>query len=290
LVEEVVYQKFLEWIKEDIPFWDITTEIIPENCYCKAVLLAKSSGVAACIEEVAYFLEKLGFKVEILKNSGEEFSEGEAILEIEGKLKKLLMVERVILNILMHTCGVATATRKVVEKVKRINPKVVIAATRKTLPGLRYFEKKAVKIGGGDTHRFSLSDMVLIKNNHLKYFNSIKEAIEAARKVTSFSKKIEVEVSSPSEAIEAAKSGADIVMLDNFTPNQVAATMKLLEREGLRDKVLVEVSGGITIENVEEYARLKPDIISMGWITHSVKAVDLSMKVLEVKVMHQSST
>jgi nicotinate-nucleotide pyrophosphorylase (carboxylating) len=125
--------------------------------------------------------------------------------------------------------------------------------------------------------------MVLIKDNHLKYFGSVRAAVEAARRRASFAVKIEVEVSSPEEAVEAAKAGADIVMLDNFSVEQVRAAVDALAQAGLRERVVVEVSGGITLENLEEYARAGPDVVSMGWLTHSARAVDLSLEVLEVK-------
>jgi len=282
VVEEIVYCKFLEWLAEDIPFWDATSELLPENISCKAVVLAKEDGVAACTEEIAYILQRLGLEVAVLKKSGEEFRLGEILLEIKGNMRKVLSAERLVLNILSHTCGIATATRRLVEKVKKISPRTRIAATRKTLPGLRYFEKKAVEAGGGDTHRLSLSDMILIKDNHLKYFKSVKSAVEKAKEKNSFYRKIEVEVSNLNEAIEAAEAGADIVMLDNFTPEEVAETIKVLEEKGLRNRVLIEVSGGVTEENIVEYAKAQPDVISLGILTHSAKAVDLSLEVTGV--------
>ncbi len=283
MAEELAVERMLSWLAEDIPFWDITSELVPEGCECSAVILAKEPGVAACVEEVALFLRRMGFEVRLRVRSGEEFRRGDALVEIRGDLRKLLQVERLVLNLLSHTCGIATATRMAVEVARRVNPRVRVAATRKTLPGLRYFEKRAVEAGGGDTHRFSLSDMVLIKDNHLKYFGSVRTAIEAARRRASFAVKIEVEVSSPEEAVEAAKAGADIVMLDNFSVEQVRAAVDALAQAGLRERVVVEVSGGITLENLEEYARAGPDVVSMGWLTHSARAVDLSLEVLEVK-------
>jgi len=283
VAEELAVERMLSWLAEDIPFWDITSELVPEGCECSAVILAKEPGVAACVEEVALFLRRMGFEVRLRVRSGEEFRRGDALVEIRGDLRKLLQVERLVLNLLSHTCGIATATRMAVEVARRVNPRVRVAATRKTLPGLRYFEKRAVEAGGGDTHRFSLSDMVLIKDNHLKYFGSVRAAVEAARRRASFAVKIEVEVSSPEEAVEAAKAGADIVMLDNFSVEQVRAAVDALAQAGLRERVVVEVSGGITLENLEEYARAGPDVVSMGWLTHSARAVDLSLEVLEVK-------
>lgn len=283
MAEELAVERMLSWLAEDIPFWDVTSELVPESCECSAVILAKEPGVAACVEEVALFLRRMGFEVELRVRSGEEFRKGDALVEVRGNMRKLLQVERLVLNLLSHTCGVATATRRAVETARRVNPRVRVAATRKTLPGLRYFEKRAVEAGGGDTHRLSLSDMVLIKDNHLRYFGSVRAAVEEARRRASFAVKIEVEVQSPEEAVEAARAGADIVMLDNFSVDQVRAAIDALARAGLRDRVLVEVSGGVTLENLEEFARAGPDIVSMGWLTHSAKAIDLSLEVVEVR-------
>lgn len=282
MVEELIYRRMLAWLSEDIPFWDVTAELVPRGCKCRAIVVAKERGVAACVEEVVGFLRWLGFSARSKVASGDEFERGSVLMEIEGDMRKLLQVERLALNILSHACGVATATRKAVELARSVNPLVRIAATRKTLPGLRYFEKRAVEIGGGDPHRLSLSDMILIKDNHLKYFGSVKAAVEAARRAASFATKIEVEVGSPEEALEAARAGADIVMLDNFTPTRAAEAIELLKRHGLRGRVIVEVSGGVTFENLAEYAKAGPDVISMGWITHSAKAIDVSLEVVEV--------
>lgn len=283
MAEELAYRRMLEWLAEDVPFWDVTSESIPPDVRCRAAIIAREPGVAACVEEVAYFLGRLGFDVKANVGSGEEFGRGDRLIEVEGGMRRLLQVERLVLNLLSHACGVATATRRAVEAARRANPGVRIAATRKTLPGLRYFEKRAVEAGGGDTHRLSLSDMILIKDNHLAYFKSVREAVEAARRAASFARKVEVEVSSPEEAVEAARAGADIVMLDNFTVEEVERALRMLEREGLRSEVVVEVSGGVTLENLEDYARAGPDVISMGSLTHSARAIDMSLEVLEVE-------
>ena len=178
--------------------------------------------------------------------------------------------------------GIATQTNRIVEKVKAAGYRTKIACTRKTAPGLEYFDKKAVWLGGGDTHRLHLDDMILIKDNHVAIIGSIKKAVRIAKKTASFSKKIEVEVSSVDEAIEAARAGADIIMLDNFSLKQVKEAIKKLEEEGIRGKVLVEVSGRINEENVLEFASMGVDIISLGTLTHSVKALDLSLEVKQV--------
>jgi len=282
LPHEVLFQKFLEWIKEDIPFFDVTSEIIDENKNCRAIILAKKSGIIAGVKIISKFYEKLGIKVKVLKDEGSRVKKGDIILEIIGNARKILMTERVILNLLSHMSGIATVTRDIVEKAKKVNPKIIIAATRKTLPGLRLFEKYAVKIGGGDTHRMSLTDMILIKDNHLKIIGDVEKAIKIAKRLASFTKKIEIEVSSLKDAIKAAKNGADIIMLDNMTPNEIKEVIETLKKLGLREKVLIEASGGITPENVEEYAKTGVDIISLGYLTHSAPALDISLEIIEV--------
>ena len=151
------------------------------------------------------------------------------------------------------------------------------------MPGLEYFDKKAVWLGGGDPHRLHLDDMILIKDNHIAVIGNVKEAIKIARRKASFSKKIEVEVSSVNEAVEAAKAGADIIMLDNFTPKKVREAIKRLNAEGIRDKLLIEASGGISEKKLLEFASAGVDIISLGILTHDVKALDLSMEIKKLK-------
>ncbi len=283
MVEEVIFRKFLEWLSEDIPYWDLTSEIIPSQATCEAVVMAKEDGVAACCEDVAPILEKMGFTVRVLKKSGEAFRKGDRIMWIKGNMRRLMEIERLLLNILSQTFGVATLTKAFVEKARRINPNVKIAATRKVKPGFQYFEKKAIAAAGGDTHRLNLSDMILIKENHLKYFNSVGEAVKKARELASFSKKIEVEVAEAEDAVEAAEAGADIIMLDNCTPERARRTIEMLRKKGLRSRVLVEVSGGVKLENLEEYVEAGPDIISSGELTHSAKAIDISLEVTRVR-------
>ncbi|MEM4865741.1 MAG: carboxylating nicotinate-nucleotide diphosphorylase, partial [Acidilobaceae archaeon] len=221
-MEEVIYRKFVEMLAEDSPFWDITTEVlIPENVVAKAVVVAKEEGVVACVTDIAEILRRLGLQVNVRLQDGDRVSKGYVVLELTGNARKVLFVERTALNLLMHCSGVATAVRRMVEKVRQVNPKVRIAATRKTIPFLRYFEKRAVLAGGGDTHRFSLSDAVLIKENHLRIVGDVGIAVKTAREKTSFIHKVEVEVSSIEDLVKAVEAGADIVMLDNMSPDEV---------------------------------------------------------------------
>jgi len=282
-VEEVLAKSFIEWIREDCPYWDITTEaLVPQGITVEAEVQARSEGVVACTSDIARILRSLGFSVRDVKPDGSRVKPSDCVMVIRGDARKLLLVERTMLNLLMYCSGIATATRRIVEMARKQGSKTKIAATRKTAPGLRYFAKRAVIAGSGDPHRLGLSDMVLIKDNHVKIVGSVGEAVRKARAVVGFSKKIEVEVNSVEEAVEAAEAGADIVMLDNFKPESVARAIAELEKRGLRDKILVEVSGGITPDNIEKYLELGVDIISLGWITHSAPAIDLSLEIVEV--------
>jgi nicotinate-nucleotide pyrophosphorylase (carboxylating) len=283
VAEEVAFKKLLSFLEEDVPFWDITADaLIPENLIVKAHVVAKQGCVVACISDVSHFLERLGLEVKQFVRDGDGVEKGSVLLEVVGPARTILGVERLILNILMHCSGIATEVRGLVGLVRGVNSKIRIAATRKTLPGLRYFEKKAVAIGGGDTHRLSLSDAILIKDNHIRIIGSVEEAVKTARLKASFAHKIEVEASTVEDALKAAESGADIVMLDNMRPEEVAKVVEELRKRNLRERVLIEVSGGVTSRNISEYAGLDVDIISCGYITMSSRAVDMSLEIVEV--------
>ncbi len=177
--------------------------------------------------------------------------------------------------------GIATATKNITKKIKKAKLKTRIAATRKSAPGLLYFDKKAVIVGGGDAHRLHLDDMVLIKDNHLVLAGSLEEALKRAKQNVSFSKKIEAEVTNAEDAVKAAELGADIVMLDNFSPSQIKEAGELFKKADFFGKVLLEASGGISSENVLEYAEAGVDLISLGELTHSVKALDISLEIVQ---------
>jgi len=201
------------------------------------------------------------------------------VLAVKGDARRILYIERTVLNLLMILSGIATYTRRLVEKVRQVNPRIRIAATRKTPPGLRFLVKYAVEVGGGDAHRLSLSDMALIKDNHLKIAGGVGEAVSTLRSRLSFSKKIEIEVSSVHQAVEAAKAGADIIMCDNMSPEGVAEVINTLQRLGLHSKVMIEVSGGITEDNIVDYAKIDVDVISLSKITLNAPPVDMSLEV-----------
>lgn len=271
----------MSFLEEDLPFGDLTSEILPDKNII-AYIENLEPCVIAGIEFTRILLNRLGIEYEVHVNDGDEIPEKTKIITLKGNCKKIFEIERAVLNLLMHLSGIATKTRRLVRIAREINPKVKISATRKTIPGLRYFEKKAVEIGGGDTHRYSLSDMVLIKKNHVKIFESIEKAVEYFKSKVSFSKKIEIEVSDVEDAIKAAKLGIDIVMLDNMKPDEVKKVIEILKKLRLRDKVLIEVSGGIDEHNIIEYVKAEPDIISTSAITMKAKPIDMHLVVEKV--------
>ena len=231
------------------------------------------------MEEAAAIFEYLGGSVEVLADDGEKAPSGKILLEIEGPARALLAGERTALNVVGRMAGIATIVAEAIAKAKQINPVIRVAATRKTAPGLRELDKRAVELGGGDTHRFRLDDCVLIKDNHLNFGLTIGEAVERARRRVSFTKKVEVEVRALKDAIQAAEAGADIVMFDNMAPEDIRECLSALGDRGLRDGRLFEASGGITLENVEEYAASGVDIVSMGCLTHSVRSLNVKLEI-----------
>ncbi|MDH5664507.1 MAG: carboxylating nicotinate-nucleotide diphosphorylase [Candidatus Bathyarchaeota archaeon] len=284
LPRKILEEKIRKFLEEDLGQGDITTLLtVPSGTIVEAEIVAKESGVIAGIEEVFTLLESFGFQVRVLVSDGSRVEGKAAVLKIVGDARTLLSIERTLLNLLMRMSGIATATSRLIEKIRRAGYKTRIACTRKVAPGLLYFDKRAVMLGGGDTHRLHLDDLIIVKDNHLMVVGDVGEAVKRVREAVSFSKKIEIEVSSDNEALEAAKAGADIVMLDNFSPQQIKNTMVLLDREGLRSKVLIEASGGINEQNVLEFAATGVDILSFGEITDSAKALDMSLEVVKVR-------
>ena len=280
---KVLEDKLKQILAEDVGQGDVTSEaVVPAGLTVEAVVVAKEAGVAAGIEETVIFAESLGLSVKAEVADGDEVKSGTVILKISGNARAILSAERTMLNLLSRMSGIATATRRLTEKLRKANLAVKVAATRKTAPGLLYFDKKAVVVGGGDPHRLRLDDMILLKDNHVAIAGSVENAVKKAKAVSS-SKKIEAEVTSTADAVKAAEAGADIVMLDNFSPKQVREAVASLKKAGFFGKVLLEVSGGITEQNLLEYASAQVDVISMGALTHSVKALDISLEIVEVK-------
>ncbi len=278
---KILEEKLRQILSEDIGQGDVTAAaIIPPCLTVKAEVIAKDEGVAAGIEETIVLAEYLGLKVKAEIADGDKIKNKQVLMEISGDAQTILSVERTLLNLLSRMSGIATKTRNLTEKLEKAGVKTRIAATRKSAPGLLYFDKKAVIVGSGDPHRLHLDDMILIKDNHLIIVGDVDEAVKRAKKNGSFTKKIEVEVTKAEDAVKAAKAGADIVMLDNFSPRQAKATSEMLRKSGF-DDVLLEVSGGITGETLLDYAQAQVDIISMGDLTHSVKALDISLEIMK---------
>ena len=263
-------------LKEDLPYGDATSEaLISSDMRGKAEIISKEEGVVAGIEVAKRVFEMLDGEVvfDTFFNDGQKILKGETIVKIEGKMRALLMGERTALNFLQRLSGIATNTSIICEMVKEYPVKVT--DTRKTSPGLRLLEKFAVRKGGGWNHRFSLSDGVLIKDNHIKAAGGIKKAVSLVKERNPHTIKIEVETKTIEEVKEALDSGADIIMLDNMDIDTMKEAVKLI-----RKKVLVEVSGNISKENIVDIARLGIDIVSIGSLTHFIKSLDMSMNIV----------
>ncbi|AEV70639.1 carboxylating nicotinate-nucleotide diphosphorylase [Acetivibrio clariflavus] len=262
-------------LKEDMPAGDITTDnIIDENAMSFAKMIAKDSGVIAGLDVAKRVFELLDQDVKFDKHTedGQWVSKGDVIATIHGKTRALLKGERTALNILQRLSGIATITRQYADKIKHLKAKVV--DTRKTTPGLRMLEKYAVRVGGGTNHRFCLSDGVLIKDNHIKAAGGIKKAIELVRNKIPHTIKIEVETETIDQVLEAIDGKADIIMLDNMGLDMMKEAVKIIN-----GKAIVEASGNVTLDTIVEIAETGVDIISVGSLTHSVRAFDISMKI-----------
>lgn len=265
-----------EYLQEDLGFGDITTDNLFSDEKVSGVITAKEECMVAGIEEIEKLFNLFCLEVSVKVPDGTIVKPGTELLQVTGEAQAILKSERLALNILMRMSGIASVTHELVTRCRKINPNIKIAATRKTTPGFRYYEKRAVVLGGGEAHRYSLSDAVMIKDNHLKIIGSIEKALERVKKVK-FIKKIEIEVTSKEEALQAASLGADIIMLDNMTPEQVKNISAEIKK--LRPEVILEISGGITPDNIEAYVPYA-DVISMGWLTHSVPAKDFALDVV----------
>jgi nicotinate-nucleotide pyrophosphorylase (carboxylating) len=253
-------KELLRFLAEDLGKGDISSALLPRK-KIKAVKFAKE-----------IFVLK-GCKVRILKKDGAQVKPNQTILEISGTPQAILSCERTALNLLSRMSGIATQTNELVKKIPSLKTKLY--ATRKTAPGLRFFDKEAVLIGGGEKHRMSLDQMVMLKDNHL----SVEPLEKLIKKAKSKHMKIEVEVENQKDAIIAAKAGANIIMLDNFSPKNISKTISVLKKLGLRNKVKLEASGGINASNISSFAKTGVDMISVGSITNSVSGIDVSLEV-----------
>ncbi|MGI4750074.1 MAG: carboxylating nicotinate-nucleotide diphosphorylase [Janthinobacterium lividum] len=265
-------------LAEDVGDGDHTSlATIPAGAKGKAKLLVKEAGILAGVELAVQIFAKVdpALKTEILLQDGAAIKPNDIVFYVEGSAQSILKAERLVLNCMQRMSGIATKTHQIVELVKGSGVKLL--DTRKTTPGLRYLEKWAVRIGGGVNHRFGLYDMILIKDNHVDYAGGIKQAIKTARQYLQDQHKnlqIEIEVRNMSELQQVIdEGGADRILLDNFAPDQLKEAVKLLDK-----RYITEASGGITLENIAEYAATGVDYISSGALTHSVKSLDLSLK------------
>lgn len=266
------------FIREDLGYHDISCQMVPDTI-AEAVIFAKQDCVIAGVEIAEAIFDYFDIEYTRKVADGEKVRNNDVVFELKASTVSLLRAERLSLNFLGHLSGIATLTRDCVETVNQCS-EAVVAATRKTTPGIREFEKLAVIAGGGDPHRFNLSDSIMIKDNH-RNIMGLENAILKAKEMASFTQKIEAEVESATDAILAAKMGADIIMLDNMSPSEIISTVEKLRHEGLRNKVIVEASGGINTENLAEYAKTGIDVISMGSLIHKAQWADLSMEMKE---------
>lgn len=267
-------------IGEDIADGDHTTlSCIPASATGKTELLAKENGVLAGVEIAKKVFEQIdkNLKLEIFINDGEKIKKGDVVFHVSGKVQSILQAERLVLNIMQRMSGIATQTNHYAEKIADLKTKVL--DTRKTTPGIRVLEKMAVKIGGGENHRMGLYDMIMLKDNHIDFAGGIRQAIEATNeylKKINKKLKIEVEVRDFDELNQVLEVGkVDRIMLDNFTPEQTREAVKLIA-----GRYETESSGGITINDLRDYAECGVDFISIGALTHQIKSLDLSMNAI----------
>lgn len=261
---------------EDINYLDTTTDyLIDEDQENTARFLAKADGVLCGIDvalRVFTILQEQGFEAKVYKHDGDVLEKGDIIAEIRGKTRTLLKGERTALNLLQHMSGVATATRQAVKAIEGTNAS--IADTRKTLPGLRPLQKYAVTVGGGKNHRYNLSDAAMLKDNHVDADGGIASAVAKLRQKLGHMTKIELEVRSLDELGQALEAGVDVIMLDNMSCEEMREAVAITN-----GRALLEASGGITAETLRAIAETGVDIISMGALTHSVTAFDISLKI-----------
>ena len=265
-----------QWLREDVGHHDVTNQVPGETA---GRLVAKERGVAAGLDAAAAVFAYLDVAVTERIDDGAAVDPGDAVLRVAGPAREVLRGERVAVNVAGHASGVATKTRRAVAAAREVDDDVRVAATRKTTPGLRGIEKRAVATAGGDTHRLDLSHAVMVKDNHVAELG-LERAVERFRDRVSFATKVEVEVEEPGDAPRAAAAGADVVLLDNMDPETTEEAVDLLAERAadLGREVLAEASGGITVETVPEYAATGVDVISLGSLTHSAAALDYSFR------------
>lgn len=267
-------RELARFLQEDIGRGDVTSSIIT-NRKISAKIITRQVCIVAGAQFAKEMFAMSGCRAKILRKDGTRAKPNQVIIEISGPARSILKCERTALNLLSRMSGIATSTNELVKIVKSASPKTDVYSTRKTAPGLRFFDKEAVMIGGGKKHRVTLADMIMIKDNHIAAEGSLIELVRLAKKK---SKIFEVEVDTQSDAVMAASLGVPIIMLDNFTPQRISSTISYLRKLRLRDKVRLEASGGINLKNIRRYAKTRVDMISIGSITNSARAVDFSLE------------
>jgi len=272
-------ESLVRFLREDIGQGDLTSQYtVDGGLKSSSQIICKSEiAVVAGLEEAKIIFEICNCDSKALVNDGDIVKRGIRVMKINGNTRAILKAERTALNLIMRMSGIATDTKRFVDIVKTVSKDIKVMGTRKTAPGLRYFDKKSIKLGGGHSHRNTLDELILIKDNHLAVSTSIQSAISNARLKAGKNMMIECEVSNKKSSVEAIKSGADIIMLDNFTPEMAQKTISYLRKSGLREKVLIEISGGVNISNIKDYALALPNMISIGSLTHSSNSIDFSM-------------
>jgi nicotinate-nucleotide pyrophosphorylase (carboxylating) len=280
-------QQVTDWLTEDVPSFDIGGYVVGDDVK-NATLLCKQSGVLAGVPFAAEVFRQCGLQVEWLYDEGTEIDIAKVqggkvpVAKVKGPARAILLAERTALNLLARSSGIASVSRNILRLAKNANYTGIIAGTRKTTPGLRLVEKYAMVVGGVDPHRYDLSSMVMLKDNHIWSTGSIRHAVETARRFAGFSTKIEVEVQSEAEADEAISAGADVVMLDNFSGDNlkvVAASLKRKWVEAGKKSVLLECSGGLREENITEFLCNDIDIYSTSMVHQGTGVIDFSLKI-----------
>lgn len=261
------------FIEEDTGYNDISSGIIPD-CSAHAEVVVKEDGIISGLAEATQVFDYFEVFAATELIEGSPVKTDDIVFTLEGGARSILRAERLALNFLGRLSGIATMTRKFVDKANGIR----IAGTRKTTPGFRRFEKKAIIAGGGDPHRFNLSDAIMIKDNHIAVLG-LEKAVNAAKNAASFTQKIEIEVEDIESAVRAAEMDVNIIMFDNVPADKIEDCIKELTLKGLRDKVILEASGGINFENISDYARTGVDVLSIGALTHSARWLDISLRI-----------
>ena len=269
-------KELLRFLSEDVRSGDITSALLTKKKIV-AKIISRQQGVIAGIKFAKNLFQLKGCTVKAFVKDGAKVKRNQKILQVSGNTQSILSCERTVLNLLSRMSGIATQTNFLVSKIRSVSKKTSLYSTRKTAPGLRIFDKEAVKIGGGHKHRMALDEMIMIKDNHLVLCNSMEDIIKQAQKKR---KRVEIEVENQKDALLAAKMGASIIMLDNFTPAEIKRTIAVLRKKKMRNKVKLEASGGISSKNIIAYAKTGVDMISVGSITNSVSALDLSLEII----------